>query len=535
MNTNVVAGDSIGFMIRTFTSSGTETTHLHLEYGDENILDSLSNFIDNSIPTFSNAEFPNGVRFNRDGLHWASPGQPNGQQILNQMININGNNYTLLYDKIDIEAHVIDTRVAHTGNAAVPNGQLAPYQISYEISNQSNTIMAEQQSTGNVSDHLFTFDQKPNNNAAAEFCFSPESRHPGSPSVHLITSNYNNMPYDRYWNTKLRLGLVQNWPASTTPDYTNQNARINTEANYPDGTYTVNFTGRDIDADTTFNSATHDENIIIDNFLPFVQKVELRLANAIFLTQEWNINNQSNQMEYSELYNTITGPVDITDETVVITIEGSETLRDLALSINIGNTTIAGQMPTITDNKTYEFEVNVQSLFNSTDEICLEIMGHDFAGNELLAIQNMTGFNASSPTNSSINLPARDGNGNWMPAPQFGTNEVHCFDFILCTNGGGRNNGITQILSPSNCLEVSSELIHASSENTTDGAIALEVEGGLAPYTFNWENGAMTSSITDLAAGEYCVTVTDDSCCEETLCIDIRGGCFSIKVVQKGD
>lgn len=535
LNTNVLAGDLIGFMIRTFTSTGTETTHLHLEYGDENILDNLSNFTDNSIPSFSNAEFTNGIRFNRDGLHWAPTGQANGQQILNQVININGNNYTLLHDKIDIEAHLVDTRIANNGNAAVPNGQLAPYEVSFVIRNQSNNIRAEQQQTGIVSTHLFTFDEKPTNDNAAEFCFSPESMHPGNPSVHIITSSYDNIPWDRYFNTKLRSGVTQNWPASTTPDYMNQNARINEEANYPDGIYTIDFTGRDIDSDATFNNVTHDENILIDNFLPYVKKVEMRLADLNLGTQEWTMNNSTNQIEYSEINTTITGPVDASDGTVIITVEGSETLQDLALSINIGNNTIPSGTPTITDNRIYAFEITVNSLSNLTDEICLEISGHDLAGNELLAFQNMTGYNTLNPTRSNIVLPARNQTGNWMPTPQYGTNEVHCFNFIFCENDGGRNRGIVQIINLDNCLDVNTTITNASSSADSDGAIMLEVSGGLAPYTFNWEDGATTSTRSDLPSGEYCVTITDDSCCETEQCYTVKGGCIAIKVVPQGE
>jgi hypothetical protein len=45
------------------------------------------------------------------------------------------------------------------------------------------------------------------------------------------------------------------------------------------------------------------------------------------------------------------------------------------------------------------------------------------------------------------------------------------------------------------------------------GAISLEVEGGISPYTFGWSNGATVQSPGNLAAGDYTVLVSDDHGC----------------------
>ncbi len=56
-----------------------------------------------------------------------------------------------------------------------------------------------------------------------------------------------------------------------------------------------------------------------------------------------------------------------------------------------------------------------------------------------------------------------------------------------------------------------------------DGSIDLNVNAGITPYTFAWTGpDGFTSSnedIADLAAGEYCVTVTDFYCGVATLCV----------------
>ncbi|MBP8959116.1 MAG: gliding motility-associated C-terminal domain-containing protein [Bacteroidales bacterium] len=47
----------------------------------------------------------------------------------------------------------------------------------------------------------------------------------------------------------------------------------------------------------------------------------------------------------------------------------------------------------------------------------------------------------------------------------------------------------------------------------TNGAVDITVTNGTAPYTFLWNNGAVTEDITDLSEGSYTVTVTDANGC----------------------
>lgn len=42
-----------------------------------------------------------------------------------------------------------------------------------------------------------------------------------------------------------------------------------------------------------------------------------------------------------------------------------------------------------------------------------------------------------------------------------------------------------------------------------NGSVIASASGGIPPYTFSWSNGASTPSISDLAPGDYTVTVTD--------------------------
>ena len=67
---------------------------------------------------------------------------------------------------------------------------------------------------------------------------------------------------------------------------------------------------------------------------------------------------------------------------------------------------------------------------------------------------------------------------------------------------------------------------HESTHGANDGAIDLTLNGGYAPYEFKWEgpNGFSSDvqNISNLAPGQYCVTVTDALCGTATLCEIVR-------------
>lgn len=64
-------------------------------------------------------------------------------------------------------------------------------------------------------------------------------------------------------------------------------------------------------------------------------------------------------------------------------------------------------------------------------------------------------------------------------------------------------------------------LINATADNLlcngdNSGRIALNVSGGTSPYSYEWNNGAETATLENLAANEYSCTVTDRNSCSVT-------------------
>lgn len=71
-----------------------------------------------------------------------------------------------------------------------------------------------------------------------------------------------------------------------------------------------------------------------------------------------------------------------------------------------------------------------------------------------------------------------------------------------------------------------------SANGANDGSATANVSGGTGTYTFLWSNGANTQAITNLAPGDYCVTVTDaDGCTAEACGFVMMFGCGSVETV----
>lgn len=58
-------------------------------------------------------------------------------------------------------------------------------------------------------------------------------------------------------------------------------------------------------------------------------------------------------------------------------------------------------------------------------------------------------------------------------------------------------------------------LVQPTCNGSATGSITLNPAGGTEPYTYQWSNGSTSSSLTDLSAGVYNVTVTDATGCSK--------------------
>lgn len=71
------------------------------------------------------------------------------------------------------------------------------------------------------------------------------------------------------------------------------------------------------------------------------------------------------------------------------------------------------------------------------------------------------------------------------------------------------------ILQPAEAINFSDLLIDSTRcSYSADGGIDLFIFGGSTPYQYMWSNGAVTSTLVDVAAGFYALTITDNAGCK---------------------
>lgn len=55
----------------------------------------------------------------------------------------------------------------------------------------------------------------------------------------------------------------------------------------------------------------------------------------------------------------------------------------------------------------------------------------------------------------------------------------------------------------------------------TNGSVSVTASGGNPGYSYLWDNGATTAALSNIGAGEYCVTVTDENGCTAEACYTV--------------
>lgn len=100
-----------------------------------------------------------------------------------------------------------------------------------------------------------------------------------------------------------------------------------------------------------------------------------------------------------------------------------------------------------------------------------------------------------------------------------GSYEIYVYqvDYLLCDDPCE-----VEILEETCNLNLSNQQItHIKCKGANNGSITLSPSNGTAPYQFQWSNGRTSSTISNLSAGDYVVTVTDVQACSSTSVINI--------------
>jgi hypothetical protein len=92
-----------------------------------------------------------------------------------------------------------------------------------------------------------------------------------------------------------------------------------------------------------------------------------------------------------------------------------------------------------------------------------------------------------------------------------GTYSVTVRDGLFC------NSVHTFVITQPAAITVTAANTNVSCNGGNNGAINITVAGGVAPYTYNWSNGAVCQDLAGLTAGTYSVVVRDANACIRTM------------------
>lgn len=86
---------------------------------------------------------------------------------------------------------------------------------------------------------------------------------------------------------------------------------------------------------------------------------------------------------------------------------------------------------------------------------------------------------------------------------------------VLVTDANGCTKAVQNILIDQPTLLTTDSVVSDAHCNQNDGSASVSANGGSPGYTYSWFNGSTATSVTDLAAGIYTVTVTDNHQCAQ--------------------
>jgi sugar lactone lactonase YvrE len=82
--------------------------------------------------------------------------------------------------------------------------------------------------------------------------------------------------------------------------------------------------------------------------------------------------------------------------------------------------------------------------------------------------------------------------------------------------------GTSTALAVNSAPTVSVSSVAQTVTNPPNGSATASATGGMNPYTYLWSNGSTSTSIHNLTAGMYCLTVTDSKGCTRSACATVQ-------------
>ena len=145
------------------------------------------------------------------------------------------------------------------------------------------------------------------------------------------------------------------------------------------------------------------------------------------------------------------------------------------------------------------------------------------------SIGAQTNISCNAGSNGTATVSASGGTGPYTYAwsPSGGNNAIASglnAGTYTVTVTDANNCNATQVFNITEPAVLASNIVsqtNVSCSGLNDGAVTVNVTGGVAPYTYLWSNGITTKDISGLTAGNYTLTITDTNSCSITQSVAI--------------
>jgi len=84
---------------------------------------------------------------------------------------------------------------------------------------------------------------------------------------------------------------------------------------------------------------------------------------------------------------------------------------------------------------------------------------------------------------------------------------------LTVTDINGCTASLTSVVNDNTGMTAGTVVVDAGCNGSSTGSVDLTVTGGTSPYTYAWDNLALTEDLSNIVAGTYNVTVTDAAGC----------------------
>nr|MBK9649980.1 SprB repeat-containing protein [Bacteroidota bacterium] len=141
-----------------------------------------------------------------------------------------------------------------------------------------------------------------------------------------------------------------------------------------------------------------------------------------------------------------------------------------------------------------------------------------------LTIGTVTNVNCNGNNNGAININIVGGTTPYTYAWSNGATTQNVNNLspntytVTVTDANGCTTTLSQTITQPNALSLAiGTVTNVNCNGNSNGAININIVGGIAPYTYIWSNGATTQNVNNLSPNTYTVTVTDANGCTTTL------------------